>query len=198
MNITTREVSIKIVYHGPDLCGKTSTLQYLHSKIQPEARSKLTSVPTETGRGTIFFDFVPPKLGELPGGFKARFHLYALRGPIFYDQGRPFILKGANGVVFVADSQPSRMEANIESLQDLRRQCAELQGRDIAKIPMALQYNKRDLPDAMPLEALDQSLRIYPWDRFDTIATQGTGVFEALKSVAKQSLIELRRNGPWT
>jgi signal recognition particle receptor subunit beta len=187
----TREINVKVVYHGPGLSGKTTNLQYIYNKTNPEARGKLISLETDTER-TLFFDFKPLSLGELPGGFTTRFHLYTVPGPVFYDTSRQLILKGVDGIIFVADSQRPRKESNIESLENLCNHL-ESQNDQISKVPIVLQYNKRDLPGTMTLEEMDQDLRIYPWDRFDAVAPKGIGVFESLKSVAKQILIELKR-----
>jgi signal recognition particle receptor subunit beta len=194
INFQAREVNCKIVYYGPGLVGKTTNLQYIYNKTNPEARGKLISLETETER-TLFFDFVPLSLGELPGGFRTRFHLYTVPGPVFYDVSRKLILKGVDGIIFVADSQRARHEANLGSLEDLTANL-EANQDDISRIPFALQYNKRDLPTAMSIEEMDDALRIHPWDRFDAVAPKGFGVFETLKSVARQILAELKRSPP--
>jgi mutual gliding-motility protein MglA len=151
INYSSREINCKIVYYGPGLCGKTTNLQYIYNKTNPDAKGKMISLATETER-TLFFDFLPLALGEIRG-FKTRFHLYTVPGQVFYDASRKLILKGVDGVVFVADSQIERMEANIESLENLRTNLAE-QGYDLDKLPYVVQYNKRDLPNAAPLEEL--------------------------------------------
>jgi signal recognition particle receptor subunit beta len=191
INFQTREVNCKIVYYGPGLAGKTTNLQYIYNKTNPETRGKLISLETETER-TLFFDFVPLSLGELPGGFRARFHLYTVPGPVFYDTSRARILKGVDGIIFVADSQSARYEANLESLENLTNNL-EANQHDISKLPFALQYNKRDLPTARPIEEMDDALRIHPWDRFDAVAPKGFGVFESIKSVAKQILTIIKK-----
>ena len=147
INYSSREINCKIVYYGPGLCGKTTNLQYIYAKTSPEAKGKMISLATETER-TLFFDFLPLSLGEIRG-FKTRFHLYTVPGQVFYDASRKLILKGVDGVVFVADSQIERMEANIESLENLRINLTE-QGYDLDKLPYVIQYNKRDLPNAAP------------------------------------------------
>jgi signal recognition particle receptor subunit beta len=152
INFSTREINCKLVYYGPGLCGKTTNLQHIFNKTNPEARGKLISLETDTER-TLFFDFLPLSLGELPGGFKTRFHLYTVPGQVFYDAFRKFILKGVDGVVFCADSQLARMEANLESVDNLRSNLAE-QGDSLDRLPYVVQYNKRDLPTAMPLAEL--------------------------------------------
>jgi signal recognition particle receptor subunit beta len=155
INYSSREINCKIVYYGPGLCGKTTNLQYIYNKTSPTAKGKMISLATETER-TLFFDFLPLSLGEIRG-FKTRFHLYTVPGQVFYDASRKLILKGVDGVVFVADSQIERMEANQESLDNLRDNLKE-QCYDIEKIPLVLQYNKRDLPNAAPVEDLSRML----------------------------------------
>ena len=149
INYSSREINCKIVYYGPGLCGKTTNLQWIYSKTNPDLKGKMISLATETER-TLFFDFLPLALGQIRG-FKTRFHLYTVPGQVFYDASRKLILKGVDGVVFVADSQVERMEANIESLENLRINLAE-QGADLDTTPYVVQYNKRDLPNAAPLE----------------------------------------------
>lgn len=190
INYASREINCKLVYYGPGLCGKTTNLQYIYKKVNPEARGKLISLATETER-TLFFDFLPLELGTIRG-FKTRFHLYTVPGQVFYDASRKLILKGADGVVFVADSQAERMESNIESLSNLEINLAE-QGMNLDKIPLVLQYNKRDLPNVVPLEELQQALnhRNVPW--FEAVAPQGIGVFETLKAAAKLVLQEMKK-----
>src|SRR6187431_1725219 len=155
INYSSREINCKIVYYGPGLCGKTTNLQYIYNKTSPKVKGKMISLATETER-TLFFDFLPLSLGEIRG-FKTRFHLYTVPGQVFYDASRRLILKGVDGVVFVADSQVERMEANQESLENLKINLAE-QGFDVTKIPYVMQYNKRDLPNAVSVEELAQTL----------------------------------------
>jgi len=155
INYASREINCKIVYYGPGLCGKTTNLQYIFDKTNPAAKGKLISLATETDR-TLFFDFLPLELGTVRG-FKTRFHLYTVPGQVFYDASRKLILKGVDGLVFVADSQIERMEANVESMQNLYDNMAEY-GYDLTKIPFAIQYNKRDLPNAAPVRDLQASL----------------------------------------
>ena len=155
INYASREINCKIVYYGPGLCGKTTNLQYVYQKTAPDAKGKMISLATETER-TLFFDFLPLALGEIRG-FKTRFHLYTVPGQVFYDASRKLILKGVDGVVFVADSQEERIDANIESLDNLRFNLKE-QGYDLDKLPYVIQYNKRDLPNAAPLEELQNTL----------------------------------------
>ncbi len=192
INYSSREINCKIVYYGPGLCGKTTNLQYIYNKTNPDAKGKMISLATETER-TLFFDFLPLSLGEIRG-FKTRFHLYTVPGQVFYDASRRLILKGVDGVVFVADSQEARFEANIESLENLRTNLAE-QGYNLDKLPYIVQYNKRDMPEVMSVEDLRKELNPTGVPDFDAVATQGVGVFETLKAVAKQVLTELRRGG---
>jgi len=190
INYSSREINCKIVYYGPGLCGKTTNLQYIYNKTSPTAKGKMISLATETER-TLFFDFLPLSLGEIRG-FKTRFHLYTVPGQVFYDASRKLILKGVDGVVFVADSQIERMEANQESLDNLRDNLKE-QCYDIEKIPLVLQYNKRDLPNAAPVEDLSRMLNYLARPEFLATATSGFGVFDTLKEVAKLVLQELRK-----
>jgi mutual gliding-motility protein MglA len=190
INYASREINCKIVYYGPGLCGKTTNLQFVYQKTAPDAKGKMISLATETER-TLFFDFLPLSLGEIRG-FKTRFHLYTVPGQIFYDASRKLILKGVDGVVFVADSQEERIDANIESLENLRINLKE-QGYDLDKLPYIMQYNKRDLPGAMSVEELRRELNATNVPEFEACATTGEGVFETLKAVAKLILIDLKR-----
>ena len=192
INYSSREINCKIVYYGPGLCGKTTNLQYIYNKTNPEAKGKMISLATETER-TLFFDFLPLSLGEIRG-FRTRFHLYTVPGQVFYDASRKLILKGVDGVVFVGDSQVERMEANIESLDNLRQNLLE-QGYDLDKLPYVVQLNKRDLVNSAPIEELTEVLNPTGVPQFEAVATKGTGVFDTLKAVAKQVLTELRRGG---
>ncbi|TAL27508.1 MAG: gliding-motility protein MglA [Nitrospirae bacterium] len=191
INYSSREINCKIVYYGPGLCGKTTNLQFIYKKTNPEQKGKLISLATETER-TLFFDFLPLALGDIRG-FKVRFHLYTVPGQVFYAASRKLILKGVDGVIFVADSQIERMEANIESLDDLKINLAE-QGYNLEKLPYAVQYNKRDLPNVAPLEELNKLLNADNVAWFEGVAPTGVGVFETLKSVAKQVLLELKKH----
>jgi signal recognition particle receptor subunit beta len=192
INYSSREINCKLVYYGPGLGGKTTNLQFIYARTSPEAKGKMISLATETER-TLFFDFLPLSLGEIRG-FKTRFHLYTVPGQVFYDASRKLILKGVDGVVFVADSQVERMEANIESLENLRLNLTE-QGYNLDKLPYIIQYNKRDLPNAAPLDELRQVLNPTHMPEFEACATTGVGVFETLKAIAKAVLTELRRGG---
>lgn len=192
INYSSREINCKIVYYGPGLCGKTTNLQYIYNKTNPEAKGKMISLATETER-TLFFDFLPLSLGEIRG-FKTRFHLYTVPGQVFYDASRKLILKGVDGVVFVADSQLERMEANLESMENLRTNLGE-QGYDLDKIPFVVQYNKRDLPNAATMDELRKLLNPRQVPDFEASATQGNGVFDTLKAIAKLVLTELKKGG---
>ena len=191
INYASREINCKIVYYGPGLCGKTTNLQHIYDSTAQEAKGKLISLATETDR-TLFFDFMPLELGTVRG-FKTRFHLYTVPGQVYYDASRKLILKGVDGVVFVADSQEERMDANIESLYNLEENL-QTQGYDLMKIPYVLQLNKRDLPNVIPMEDLAYELRKKDEPVFEAVAFNGTGVFDTLKGVAKQVLTELRKS----
>lgn len=190
INYASREINCKIVYYGPGLCGKTTNLQFIYQKTAPEAKGKMISLATETER-TLFFDFLPLALGEIRG-FKTRFHLYTVPGQVFYDASRKLILKGVDGVVFVVDSQEERMDANSESLDNLRDNLLE-QGYDLDKLPFVIQYNKRDLPNLVPVEDLRREFNLTGIPDFEACAATGEGVFETLKAVAKQILIDMKR-----
>src|SRR3954465_14721039 len=172
INYSSREINCKIVYYGPGLCGKTTNLQYIYANTNQQAKGKMISLAPET-QHTLFFDFLPLSLGEIRG-FKTRFHLYTVPGQVFYDASRKLILKGVDGVVFVADSQMERMEANLESLENLRVNLAE-QGYDLDKIPFVIQYNKRDLPNASSVDELRRALNTRQVPDFEAAATKGTG-----------------------
>ena len=190
INYLSREINCKIVYYGPGLCGKTTNLQYIYNKTNPDAKGKMISLATETER-TLFFDFLPLALGEIRG-FKTRFHLYTVPGQVFYDASRKLILKGVDGVVFVADSQIARMEANVESLENLRTNLAE-QGYSLDKLPYVIQFNKRDMPGIAPVDELRQLLNSAAVPDFEGVASTGVGVFDTLKAVAKLVLSHLKK-----
>jgi mutual gliding-motility protein MglA len=190
INYSSREINCKIVYYGPGLCGKTTNLQHIYNKTNPDLKGKMISLATETER-TLFFDFLPLALGQIRG-FKTRFHLYTVPGQVFYDASRKLILKGVDGVVFVADSQIERMEANVESLDNLRLNLAE-QGYDLDRLPYVVQYNKRDLPNAAPLAEMKRLLNPKGVPDFEACASVGKGVFETLKAVARGVLQDLKQ-----
>ena len=190
INYASREINCKIVYYGPGLGGKTTNLQYVYDKTAPNAKGKMISLATETDR-TLFFDFLPLELGTVRG-FKTRFHLYTVPGQVFYDASRKLILKGVDGIIFVADSQAERMDANTESVSNLE-QNLKLQGYDLMKIPYALQLNKRDLPNIVSIEEMKRELLRKGEPVIEAVASSGIGVFDTLKAVAKQVLIELKK-----
>ncbi len=191
INYSSREINCKLVYYGPGLCGKTTNLQYIYDKTRPAAKGKMISLATETER-TLFFDFLPLSLGEIRG-FKTRFHLYTVPGQVFYDASRKLILKGVDGVCFVADSQLARWDANIESLDNLRINLQE-QGYELDKLPYVVQYNKRDMPDIATVEDLAKELNPTGVPEYEAVAPEGTGVFDTLKALAKQVLAELKKS----
>ena len=182
INYASREINCKIVYYGTGLGGKTTNLEYVYSKVNPEEKGKMISLATETER-TLFFDFLPIDLGEVKG-FKTRFHLYTVPGQVYYNASRKLILKGVDGVIFVADSQAERMEANIEAMHNLYENL-ESYGYDLTNIPFAMQFNKRDLPNAMSMDQLRSQLNPMGVPDFEGVAVQGQGVFETLGSVSK-------------
>ncbi len=190
INFAAREINCKIVYYGPGLGGKTTNLQIVYEKTADKSRGKMISLATETDR-TLFFDFLPLDLGTVRG-FKTRFHLYTVPGQVFYDASRKLILRGVDGVVFVADSQEERMDANIEALDNLQENLTE-HGYDFSKIPYVLQLNKRDLPNVLPIDTLKRELMKRDEAVYEAVAYQGQGVFETLKEVARQVLLELKR-----
>ena len=188
INYASREINCKIVYYGPGLGGKTTNLEYVYEKVAPSTRGKLISLATESER-TLFFDFLPVDLGTIRG-FKTRFHLYTVPGQVYYNASRKLILKGVDGVVFVADSSPSRLDANLESMDNLYQNLAE-HDFDLRELPFVIQYNKRDLPGALPVEQLAASLNPTGVPSFEAIATRGTGVFDTLKAISKQVIKSL-------
>jgi mutual gliding-motility protein MglA len=190
INYSSREINCKIVYYGPGLCGKTTNLHYIYKKTNPDSKGKMISLATETER-TLFFDFLPLALGEIRG-FKTRFHLYTVPGQVFYDASRKLILKGVDGVVFVADSQVERMEANIESVENLRINLAE-QGYNLDAVPYVIQYNKRDLPNVVPVSEMRKALNPRGLPDFESVASDGAGVFDTLKAIAKLVIMELKK-----
>jgi signal recognition particle receptor subunit beta len=192
INYASREINCKIVYYGPGLCGKTTNLQFIYNKTAQDAKGKMISLATETER-TLFFDFLPLALGEIRG-FKTRFHLYTVPGQVFYDASRKLILKGVDGVVFVADSQEERLDANIESMENLKDNLEE-QGFQLEKLPFVIQYNKRDLPNCTSVEELRSLLNPDLVPDMEACASSGEGVFETLKAVAKLVLIDLKKGG---
>jgi signal recognition particle receptor subunit beta len=189
INYAAREINCKIVYYGPGLGGKTTNIQHIYDRSANNNKGKLISLATETDR-TLFFDFLPLELGAIRG-FRTRFHLYTVPGQVFYDASRKLILKGVDGVVFVADSQESRMDANAESVQNLQRNLEE-HGYDLATVPYVLQLNKRDLPAAMPVETLVETLRIKDEPVFEAVALNGKGVFDTLRAAIRLVMLDLK------
>lgn len=182
INYASREINCKVVYYGPGLGGKTTNLEQVYSKVNPQSKGKMISLATETDR-TLFFDFLPVDLGEIRG-FKTRFHLYTVPGQVYYNASRRLILKGVDGLIFVADSQSSRLEANIEAMHNLYENM-ESYGYDIQAIPFVIQYNKRDLPETLPVEELRAILNPMGVPDFEAVAVEGKGVFPTLSAVSK-------------
>jgi len=192
INYSSREINCKIVYYGPGLGGKTTNIQYVYEKLAPETKGKLVTLATEMDR-TLFFDFLPLELGEVKG-FKTRFHLYTVPGQVYYNASRKLILRGVDGIVFVADSSEARFDANIESLYNLHDNLKEYD-LNLQEIPFVMQWNKRDMPDALPVSELNEELNPEGFDHFEGIAVKGDGVFDTLKCVAKQVLRQLQTVG---
>ncbi len=182
INYASREINCKVVYYGTGLGGKTTNLEHIYSRVNPDTKGKMISLATETER-TLFFDFLPLDLGEVKG-FKTRFHLYTVPGQVYYNASRRLILKGVDGIVFVADSQKERAEANIEAMHNLYENL-ESYGYDLESIPFVIQYNKRDLPNVLPVEQLRAQLNPNDVPDHEGVATEGSGVFETLTSVSK-------------
>jgi signal recognition particle receptor subunit beta len=189
VNYHTKEINCKIVYYGPGLGGKTTNIQYIYQKTSSQNKGQMITLNTENER-TLFFDFLPLDLGEIRG-FKTRFHLYTVPGQVFYEASRKLILRGVDGLVFVADSQVERMEANLESYQGLERNLSD-QGYDITKVPMVMQWNKRDLPNIVPVEDLQFQLNKRKFPAFEAMAMNGQGVFETLKMISKSVLLNIK------
>lgn len=189
INYNSKEINCKIVYFGPAMSGKTANLQFIYNQTQPGAKSKLISLQTQNER-TLFFDFLPLALGTLRG-FKIRFHLYTVPGQSYYDASRKLILRGVDGIVFVCDSQVTRMEANSESYQSLVENLEE-QGYEITKIPLVFQYNKRDIPNICPVDEMAKVLNRMAAPEFEAVATEGRGVLETLKALSKMILADLQ------
>jgi mutual gliding-motility protein MglA len=190
INFPAREINCKVVYYGPGLGGKTANLQWIYDHTGNAQKGKMISLATETDR-TLFFDFLPLDLGTVRG-FRTRFHLYTVPGQVFYEASRKLILKGADGVVFVADSQEERLDANLETLENLREHLNEHK-LDFSTIPYALQLNKRDLPGILPVEELAKQLQLKGEPIVEATAVTGEGVFETLREVAKLILADLKK-----
>jgi hypothetical protein len=188
VNYSTREITSKIVYYGPGRSGKTTNLQYIHGQVPEDRRGRMVSLATETDR-TLFFDFLPLDLGTI-SGFQTRFQLYTVPGQVYYDATRKLVLQGADGVVFVADSQRAQRDENVESFRNLQVNLLE-QGVDPRTIPIVLQYNKRDLPDVLSTDAMDDLLNYRDLPRFEAQALAGTGVFDTLRGISSEVLKRL-------
>ncbi|WP_027881992.1 GTP-binding protein [Meiothermus rufus] len=193
INFAAREINFKIVYYGPGMSGKTTNLKWVFQQVPENRKGEMVSLATEDER-TLFFDFLPVDLGEVKG-FKTRFHLYTVPGQVFYNASRKLILRGVDGIVFVADSAPNRLRANAESMRNLRENLAEY-GIKLEDIPIVLQANKRDVPEALPVEMIQAV--IDPEKRlpiFEAVATTGVGVFETLKAVSREVLSRVASAG---
>jgi signal recognition particle receptor subunit beta len=188
INYSLREISCKIVYYGPGLGGKTTNIQYVYNRLRPESKGRLISLATEMDR-TLFFDFLPLDLGSIKG-FRTRFHLYTVPGQVYYDASRKLILRGVDGIVFVADSRVGRFDANVESMYNLHENLAE-HGLELQSSACVVQYNKRDMPDIVPVSDLQEELNPQGHPYFEAIATQGVGVFDTLKTISKMVLRKL-------
>lgn len=190
LNYSTKEINFKIVYYGPGLSGKTTNIKKIYEKVKSDSKGKLVSLATETER-TLFFDFFPLDLGTVKG-YKVKFHLYTVPGQIYYSSSRKLIMKGVDGVVFVADSQRERFEANIESLQDMFSNLKEY-NIDFTTLPYVLQLNKRDLPNISPVNELIAALRKKDEPVIESISLRGDGVIETLKSISKLIMVNVKQ-----
>ncbi len=188
INVAAREIHCKIVYYGVGYCGKTTNLHYVHQQIPQNTKGELISIATETER-TLFFDFLPLDLGEVHG-FRTRFHLYTVPGQVLYERTRVAVLNGADGIVFVVDSQRDRLEENFQSIIELETNMRYL-GRDLGNFPFVIQWNKRDVADALPVTVLDRYLNRRRVPAFEAIAVQGTGVFPTLRTISKSVMAHL-------
>lgn len=191
VNPDTKEIICKIVYYGPSLGGKTTNVQRIYAETSDENEGKLEALDAETER-TLFYDFLPLEIGDIRG-YKVRFHVFSVPGQVVYDASRKLIMKMLDGIIFVADSQKERMEENINSLRNLEVNLQQ-QGMDITEIPLVIQYNKRDLPNAMPIEEMRKELNKYNAPEFEATAQDGDGVFESLNSISK-SIITVLKGG---
>jgi signal recognition particle receptor subunit beta len=189
VNYQTKEINCKIVYYGPGLGGKTTNIQYIYQKTSPDAKNKMITLNTDNER-TLFFDFLPLNLGEIRG-FKTRFHLYTVPGQVFYEASRKLILRGVDGIVFVADSQVERLEDNVKSFEGLKINLEE-QGYELDKLPIVYQWNKRDLPNLLSEEDLNNRFNQNDRPSFAASAIQGEGVFETLKMISKLVLLNIK------
>ncbi|WP_457568808.1 GTP-binding protein [Desulfurobacterium sp.] len=190
INFATKEINCKIVYYGPGLSGKTANIKWIYDHIRPENKGELITLATETER-TLFFDFVPIEVATVKG-FKVRFHLYTTPGQIIYKISRKLILKGVDGIVFVADSQEERHDANLDTLDDMLNNMKEL-GIKFEETPLVFQYNKRDLPNILPVEVLRKDLNKWNYPDFEAIAIRGVGVIETFKEITKLVVQKLKK-----
>ncbi|MBL8841389.1 MAG: GTPase domain-containing protein [Planctomycetes bacterium] len=191
INFARKEINCKIVYYGPGLSGKTTSLEVVHQRTPQGHKGELTSISTDGDR-TLFFDFMPLDLGTI-AGMKVKFHLYTVPGQVYYNSTRKLVLLGADGVIFVADSTPGRMEDNQQSMDNLRENLTEM-GRDVNKLPLVIQWNKRDLPNPVALPELEAKLNPNKVPTFETSAKTGDGVFQALKSISALVLEDINSN----
>lgn len=188
INIASHEIHCKIVYYGIGYCGKTTNLQHVHNSIQPNARGDMLSIATETER-TLFFDFLPLDLGTVHG-FRTRFHLYTVPGQILYERTRLAVLNGADGIVFVVDSQAEKFEENVQSIAELEMNMRRL-GKDLTSFPLVIQWNKRDMPNALPTQVLERYLNRRHLPSVEAVAAQGKGVFATLRTISKNVMAQL-------
>jgi signal recognition particle receptor subunit beta len=191
INYAAREINVKIVFYGPGLGGKTTNLQYIYEKSNPQQKGKLISLATETDR-TLFFDFLPLDLGSVRG-FKTRFHLYTVPGQVFYDASRKLILKGVDGVVFVSDSQRERMDANVDSYLNLEENLRDYK-IELKNLPHVIQYNKRDLEAIAPVAEMRQEINLYNVPDFEAVALRGDGVFDTLRTIVKLTMAQVKKD----
>lgn len=189
INYAAHEINCKIIYIGAGLSGKTTNVQHIYEHSQEEGRGKLITLSTENER-TLFFDFLPLSVGKVRG-YQTRFHLYTIPGQTFYQVSQQFILKGVDGIVFVVDSQPERMEANIESFEAMKKNL-ENQGYEHTKVPLVLQYNKRDLPEAVPIRELQATFNSMNRPYFEAVSNRGEGVMETLHSITEWVIQDLK------
>ena len=188
INIATHEIHCKIVYYGIGYCGKTTNLQHVFRSIHPNVRGDMLSIATETER-TLFFDFLPLDLGTVHG-FRTRFHLYTVPGQILYERTRLAVLNGADGIVFVVDSQSEKFEENIQSITELELNLRRI-GKDLSHFPLVMQWNKRDLPTALPVHVLERYLNRRRVPSFEAVAYSGKGVFATLRAISKCVMVQL-------
>lgn len=192
INFAHKEIQCKIVYYGPGMSGKTTNLELVHEKTPGEARGELTSIAT-TGERTLYFDYMPLDLGSI-AGIRTKFQLYTVPGQIYYKSTRRLVLQGVDGIVFVADSSAAKLEENRESMRDLEENLREM-GRAVSDLPIIIQYNKRDLPDAMTVEELQKQVNVHNFPYFEAVAPSGQGVFPTLKALAALVLESVNRSG---